>query len=484
MTGNITRFSKSILEQPQLITQARFEEIAEVLENPDRGLHKAAMDAQLAHDKASKERSKEDLVETTVGVLRIEGALTNKPTMFGALCGLTSYQELLQQTQDLCDNDSVNTIMMLVDSGGGEAYNLFSAARSIRDKCTNANKKLIAFIDGSSASAAYGLTCVADEVIIHPDAMAGSIGVVVRLVNTNKAMKEAGVETTYITAGDSKVPFDKDGDFREDFLEDIQDRVTELYDNFIDHVATMRDISPETVRNTEAKMFSADKALELGLVDKVMEGEEFYTYLAELSVHGDEDDKDKKSLSKVNTIKLESKENKQELQTTMSTEDKLMSDENKTPEMSVDAEMVAKLQATMEQQATQLAAYQAKEVEAEKTALSSSLDKFEFLADNKEQVVSFLSDASVSQDHKSLLNTVLTSAQASNEAIKEEAADNISEAQLAAEQAVKDKEAIKEEFSTKEHASTALPEKELNVTETLKEKVALKKAAKLAAKNA
>lgn len=469
MSHKLTRLSRSILEQPQLILPSRFEEIASVLNNEDRSsLYDAALKAEDGKDKRSS-----DLSETEVGVLRIEGALTNKPTMFGALCGLTSYQELLQQTDELCAMDSVETIMMQVDSGGGEAFNLFNAATQIKEKCNAADKKLIAYVDGISASAAYGLTSVADEVIIHPDSMVGSIGVVVRLVNTSKAEQEAGIEVKYVTFGSSKVPLDENGEFKEEFTQDIQDRVNELGSQFISHVSLNRGISEKSVEDTQAKMFSSKKAVELGLADKIMTNEEFYTYLADVS-----EDKEDRKESKTNTIKLEDDTTSQ---TQMSTEDTQMSDENKT-EASVDTEMLAELKATMEKQAEQLAMYQAKEEEASKAALSESLNKFEFLADNQEAVVSFLSDNSVSEDHKTLLNSVMESALLSNESIKEKAAEDISDAQLAAEKAQAEKESIKEEFGKEEHASTEKPEEALSVTDVLAAKVAQKKAAKLAAK--
>lgn len=65
-----------------------------------------------------------------------------------------------------------------------------------------------------SASAAFGLSVAAHEIIANPDAELGSVGVVVKLRNMNKAMNNAGVEDTYIYAGDSKIPFKEDGSFR------------------------------------------------------------------------------------------------------------------------------------------------------------------------------------------------------------------------------------------------------------------------------
>src|SRR5690606_27753082 len=114
----------------------------------------------------------------------------------------------------------------------------------------------------------------------------GSIGVVVKLRNMNEAMKRAGVEDTYIYAGDSKVPFDADGKFTPDFLDDIQGKVNALYVEFAQHVSAMRGISHESVVATQAKTFMADQAIELGLADKKMTLSEFAEYLADISQSG------------------------------------------------------------------------------------------------------------------------------------------------------------------------------------------------------
>jgi ClpP class serine protease len=115
---------------------------------------------------------------------------------------------------------------------------------------------------------------------MNPSAEVGSIGVVVRLRNANKAMKSMGVEDTYVFAGKSKIPFNAEGDFAEEFLSDLQEKVNVLYGEFTSHVAQMRGMTAEAVTNTEAKTFLADKAIQLGLADKAMEVEEFYSYLS------------------------------------------------------------------------------------------------------------------------------------------------------------------------------------------------------------
>ena len=87
---------------------------------------------------------------------------------------------------------------------------------------------------------------------------------------------------TYVTAGENKVPFDKDGDFKPEFIEKIQSGINETYDKFVTYVADTRGMTREAVINTKADTFSANKSLSLGLVDKVMTGVEFIDYIATL----------------------------------------------------------------------------------------------------------------------------------------------------------------------------------------------------------
>lgn len=107
----------------------------------------------------------------------------------------------------------------------------------------------------------------------------GSIGVVLPLVNRSEQDKKEGIERIYITAGKSKVPFDKDGKFTKEALADIKDSVMETYDMFVNHVADMRGMDRNDVIDTEAKTFGTKEALKLGLIDKVMTKEQFYEHL-------------------------------------------------------------------------------------------------------------------------------------------------------------------------------------------------------------
>jgi signal peptide peptidase SppA len=464
MAHKLPRLSKSLLDLPQLITAAKFEEIASLLEDRNDGIYEAASHAaKLLNDEESKYGSG-DLVEGSVGVLRVEGPTTYKKTGWEAYCGGTSYQGLLEQMDEIVSSKDVKKVLMLVDSGGGEAYRAFQCARDLRKKADAAGVKIYAYVDGMAASAGYALASAAHEVIMNPDAECGSIGVVVRLVNQNKRLENEGITVKYITAGASKVPFADDGSYRPDYISDIQSKIDSLYTDFVDHVANMRSISADVVRGTDAKMFTSSDCLRLGLVDKVMEGEEFYTYLSETPET--ESNEEIVSPPKEDTVNIKPKSNNTQKDT-----------KSMSAELQVDPTEFAKMQAQMEQQAALLAAYQAKETQLAKETLSAQLDNSPFLAECKEPLLNFFMSADVNDAHKELMNTVIGAANASNESVLADAVAQVTEAQSKVEAAEAEVESVKTEFATSVQSVQLEVKEQVQGSNVLAEKIAKLKAA-------
>lgn len=274
--GKLLRLTSILYNTPHLMLPASLERVFTYLD--DRNNH-AELAVQL--EKKPKERVLQYVAETQVGVLSVSGPLTY--IEYEAMCGEqnSSYQQIVDDFDKLCSMGA-KTIVMDVDSPGGEAYGLTETGRYLRKKADERGVQLVAYVDGLSASAAFGLSVAAHEIIANPDAELGSVGVVVKLRNMNKAMNNAGVEDTYIYAGDSKIPFKEDGSFREDFLSDIQYKVDALYQQFTEYVADMRGIDVGVVKSTQAKVLLAQDAIKLGFADKAMTREDFSNYLADL----------------------------------------------------------------------------------------------------------------------------------------------------------------------------------------------------------
>lgn len=283
MANKLIEMSSRLYNTPHLIDQQSFKWVESVIAaqaNPE------AKVADKSVDKKDKQRELQYNEESKVGVLSVHGPLTY--VEYEAMCGEAnaSYQGISAEFDALA-KAGAKTIVMDVDGPGGEAYGMMETGRELRKKADAAGINLIAYVDGLAASATYGLTAAAHEIIVNPEAEVGSIGVVVKLRNVNGAMKEMGIKDTYVYAGKSKIPYDADGEFTEEFVADVTEKVNAIYERFTSYVAEMQGISVEAVKQTEAKVFMAEQAVSLGLAHKIMTRESFFEYLADTVATGD-----------------------------------------------------------------------------------------------------------------------------------------------------------------------------------------------------
>lgn len=279
MSGHqLLRLKEKICNTPHLMHPASFETVISYLN--ERNSEDFKLDSSMEDSRESNSRYSFNK-DIGVAVLNIDGPLSYKPvTMMGFDCGGTSYQQIKEDFTYLVDSGA-KTVALSVSSGGGEAFQMMPTANYMRKLATENDVRIITYVDGLSASAAYGLSVIADELIMAPSSEVGSVGVLVRLMNDSKALEKEGYERTFISAGDDKIPFDADGSFRKEFLEDIQGKVDTLYEEFTGFVAEHRNLSVEAVKSTQARTFLPKEAIELGLADSVMTLEEFYTHLAD-----------------------------------------------------------------------------------------------------------------------------------------------------------------------------------------------------------
>ena len=213
---------------------------------------------------------------TMTGVLDINGTLMYRSGSMGADCTeLTSYEGLKQHATDMIEAGA-KRIVLKVDSNGGMAHGMFSASNYISKLAKQNGVPTVAYVDGNAYSAAYGLTSLADEIVAHPQSSVGSIGVVVALHNDSKMLDKAGIKRQFVFAGENKIPFDNStGEFTDKFISDLQKSVNKTYASFVKHIAMNRGISEQAVIDTQASVFDTDESLQLGLIDKVMELEDF-----------------------------------------------------------------------------------------------------------------------------------------------------------------------------------------------------------------
>lgn len=285
MAHNLFRLSQQVFNRPHLIDKRSLQVITDYL--TQRNLHGVKMDIfDLDNDgdeEPDGDNDSDDIIPNSpIQILVVDGSLTYKPVE--TMCGEvgTDYQSLVSQMQAFADAGA-KYVVMNVSSGGGLASHMMETANEIRQIADDNDITLIGYADELACSAAYGLICVCDTVIANPDAELGSIGVVVCLWDRSKALEMEGYKPIYITAGDSKVPYDADGSFKQEFIDELQTEVDDLMTQFAAHVSKYTGLSTDTIYGFEAKTFNGAKAVELGLANAVMTNRQFADFMAQVT---------------------------------------------------------------------------------------------------------------------------------------------------------------------------------------------------------
>jgi ClpP class serine protease len=270
---SLHRLLASLYGRPHLISRDAFQAVSSYLNSRNASLMTFPDDSKAEEKKQTFDAS------SGIGVLTIRGSLTYRSTGWEAFCGGYSYEMMLEQASEMMEA-GCKTIVIDADSGGGEAYGCFEATNELRKMADDNGVKIYGYVDGMAASAMYGIICACDEVIANPYAQVGSIGVLIALYNDSEHLKQEGYERIFITDGTEKVPFAADGSFRDGFIADLEARCAELGDAFREHVSMHTGLTKAELKATNAKVYSAQEALSIGLINKIQTRSEFISYVA------------------------------------------------------------------------------------------------------------------------------------------------------------------------------------------------------------
>lgn len=165
---------------------------------------------------------------------------------------------------------SCQTLILCIDSPGGEVAGCFELSAEIRSKAQAAGKRVLAYVDGQAASAAYALACAADAIYVPPTASVGSIGCIKMAVDQSGLDRQMGLTFAVVASGKRKADGNPHVPLTEDALVAIQGEVDAMAGIFFGLVANARRLAPEAVASLEAASFIGAAAVAAGLADEVL----------------------------------------------------------------------------------------------------------------------------------------------------------------------------------------------------------------------
>jgi signal peptide peptidase SppA len=207
------------------------------------------------------------ITEGGTAVIPVTGTLMHRGGWMDAMSGLTSYRSLEMRLQQAINDAEVQGILLELDSPGGEVAGLFDFADRLA--AAREKKPVWGIANEEAFSAAYAIGASVEKLYTPRTGMTGSIGVLMLFRDQSKHDEKAGYAYEYIVAGERKAEFNPHAPLSSSARARLEAMVQDSYGLFVDHVVRQRGISADVVRGTEAGIFTAPDAEQLGLIDGI-----------------------------------------------------------------------------------------------------------------------------------------------------------------------------------------------------------------------
>lgn len=230
-------------------------------------------------DAINRRATKFKNVKGKVVTVPLNGYISHRPSIYSALGMETSSETFAGWIEDLANNPSVGAIVLDIDSPGGTV----SGLTGISDKIYSlrGRKPIIAVVNDLMASAAYFIGSAADEIVANPDSLTGSIGTIGIHLDWSSALEQQGVKATIIKAGKYKGEGSPYEPLSDEAKVDWQAMIDQYYESFVSAVAKNRGIAASKVKSDfgQGRVFKAQKAKEVGMIDRIATMEQVLTDL-------------------------------------------------------------------------------------------------------------------------------------------------------------------------------------------------------------
>lgn len=262
------RITELLFNRPLMISEAKLNVIEKVL-GPRFNLDLSGLPSAQMAQISEQERTRAGYrVYNGVGIIGVYGPLLHRllASEFPS-GGPTTYADIRSAFDLALVDDAVQSIVLDIDSPGGEVHGAFDLADYIYQ--ARSLKPSTAIINESAYSAGYLLASAAGRIVIPRTGGAGSIGVIATHADFSRAEDVAGITVTHVIAGARKADFSPHQPLSSEALVSLQEMVDDTYELFVDTVARNRGLKVQQVRETEAGIFEGKKAVAKKLADEV-----------------------------------------------------------------------------------------------------------------------------------------------------------------------------------------------------------------------
>jgi len=207
-------------------------------------------------------------------IVDVSGLLTSaRPTdvidrLFNRQSLPTRFKEELTKA---AEDKNVKGIVLRINSPGGTVTASDILYHEVQKFKKERNIPVVACIMDLGTSGGYYLAVASDQIVAHPSAVTGSLGVIMLTLNGSGLMEKIGITATAITSGTHK---DMGSPFRKMTAKDraiFQSVIDSLYQRFLEVIEKGRpNLTKEKIRQlADGRIYSAPQAKKAGLIDEI-----------------------------------------------------------------------------------------------------------------------------------------------------------------------------------------------------------------------
>jgi protease IV len=224
-------------------------------------------------DKLQEKNFRTGSANSRVLLVRIQGVIMDGGATGLLNTPLPSMVEQVKHSLIRAKNDAtIKAVLLRVDTPGGGV----TASDQIYDAIVrfqkDTKKPVIVSMGGICASGGYYVSAPADMIFCEPTTITGSIGVIMQGMNFAKLFDKYGIQDVSITSGPNKALLNAYAKVDPGHIKILQETVNSMYDRFVTVVATGRELTKKQIKEqkiADGRVFTANQALELKLVDKI-----------------------------------------------------------------------------------------------------------------------------------------------------------------------------------------------------------------------
>ncbi|BBO77124.1 signal peptide peptidase SppA [Desulfosarcina widdelii] len=217
-----------------------------------------------------REMTLEGTAEERIALIPVTGIISDKPKAQFMRKTPGVVQEVVSHLHLAEKDDRVKAIILKIDTPGGTTTASDMLYHEIVSFKERTGKKIVVCMMNVATSGGYYISLPADVILAHPTTVTGSVGVILMRPEISGLMDKIGVGVKVNKSGMNKdmgSPFRPITPAEENLLQELADR---LGQRFVDLVKQHRHLDGQRLaRVADARIFLAEDALAVGLVDKI-----------------------------------------------------------------------------------------------------------------------------------------------------------------------------------------------------------------------